>query len=186
MTGRMSLGGSRILLVGGVHGVGKSTLCAKVCSQVDGEHLVAGELIRTECKLPITVDKRVESVDRNQDVLVRALARVLLPGHRYLLDGHFALLTSNGLISDIPLETFEGISPISAVLIRDDPAAIAKRMKERDGRIYDETLIASLQEREFIHGEKVCVFLGIPLLITCPPTAAQDLLGFALATLEAN
>lgn len=161
-----SLGRAKIIFVGGIHGVGKSTICAQVCSGFGIEHLVAGELIRAQRNAPPSKTKVVSGVGENQDLLVQALRGVLKGGQTYLLDGHFALLTANGVITDIPVDTFQAIAPVGVALVFGDPERIAARLSSRDGNAYDVALLRSLQERERAHGLQVCDSLRVkPKLI---------------------
>lgn len=78
MNPHSSLDSSNIIFIGGIHGVGKSFQCAKACEQLGVTHLVAGDLLKAEKQQSAGTDKRVTSVGQNQDVLVRALERVLV------------------------------------------------------------------------------------------------------------
>lgn len=151
-----SLGGAKIIFVGGIHGVGKSTLCAQVCSRFGIEHLVAGDLIRAQRNATPTKAKAVNGVGENQDLLVQALRGVLVGGRTYLLDGHFALLAGDGLIADIPVDTYQAIAPVGVALVLGDPERIADRLSSRDGKAYDVALLRSLQGRERTNGLRVC------------------------------
>ena len=174
-----SIGGSKLLIVGGVHGVGKSSICHEISESIGATHIIASDLIRSMGRKSDDGNKRVESISQNQDVLVQALNEVVSAGHCYLLDGHFALFKSDGTISDIPAGTFRSIHPIAVALVCDAPAAIAERLNGRDQKRFDLSTLESLQAHERSNAEQVCQDLGIPLLITNTATAREKLIEFA-------
>ena len=176
MIAAMSLNGSKIIFVGGIHGVGKSTICETAAAQLGITHLIAGHLIREAKQIPVEAGKGVASVSANQDVLVEALSRKVLSGHPYLMDGHFALLTSAGRVERVPLSTFQSIAPLAAVVIVDDPAAIANRLASRDGKHYDISALESLQAEEEANARFVCSELGISLVIASPDQGVDRLM----------
>jgi adenylate kinase len=175
MNPHSSLGGSTVIFVGGIHGVGKSFHCAKACERLGATHLVAGDLLKAEKQQSADTDKRVTSVGQNQDVLVRALERVLVPGRTYLLDGHFVLLNADGNITNIPSRTYETIAPTAVVLVVDDPAEISARLRQRDGRSYEPSFLQQLQDRELAHAREICFALEVPLLMVAPEAAVEEI-----------
>lgn len=176
--------GPKILFVGGIHGVGKSTICAQVSAKLCVSHLIASDLIRAQKMGTLDIGKRVESVDRNQDVLVDALRSTLVPNRPYLSDGHFALLSPKEEIVDIPLSTFQAIGPVAISLIIDEPEGIAERLRGRDGQDYEVSLLTALQERERFNAEMVSSALGCPFLIINPLNGVEALEEFAAANLS--
>ena len=62
----------KILFVGGIHGVGKSTLCDSICERMNVAHHSASELISKFVKVSHSANKRVTDVGKNQDVLIAA------------------------------------------------------------------------------------------------------------------
>lgn len=176
MNSNSSLCGSTIIFVGGIHGVGKSYQCANACEQLGATHLVAGDLLKAEKQQSADSNKRVTSIGQNQDVLVCALERVLVPGRTYLLDGHFVLMNAEGTISDIPSHTYETIAPRAVVLVVDEPSEIATRLRQRDGRSYEPAFLRELQDRETAHARVICDVLETPLLVVAPEVAVVEIL----------
>jgi adenylate kinase len=80
-----------VIFLGGVHGVGKSTLAA-LCKESGVEHLRASDLIKqASSEARFDERKRVKDVDGNQGILVRSLNARIDGGGKFLLDGHFTL-----------------------------------------------------------------------------------------------
>lgn len=91
-----------MILVGGIHGVGKTTLCKYIEKEFGLSHYSSSALISKLKKKQFT-DKRIENIDSNQDFLIEALCNMNLKNQEYLLDGHFCLLNKNGEIVNIPV-----------------------------------------------------------------------------------
>ena len=154
---------TRTIFIGGVHGVGKTYFCKNLVCRFDVAHIAASELIGRYVKHQ--VDKTVLDVEKNQLVLAEELARYQTSCRTILLDGHFCLLNSTSSIQDVPLETFEAISPYAIILLIDSPEAIAERLSNRDSLMHDVELIAELQARERERANLVNQSLKIPISI---------------------
>lgn len=157
-----SLKKRKVIFVGGVHGVGKTTFCKALKAQLGIQHFSASDLISREKEEQHFQDKRVQNIDENQDVLVAALNKYLEDETWYLLDGHFCLLSKNGEITKIPDSTYEGINPCAIILLVDRPENIYDRLSKRDNATYDLALLRSFQEQEIDYAKHVSNKLSIP------------------------
>lgn len=151
----------KIIFIGGVHGVGKTTLCTKICSSSQYKHYSASHLIKEQKAEAIAEkSKRVSNIDSNQDLLQNALNK--LNDSHVLLDGHFTLLDKDGVIQNIPKEVFKAISPEALIVITERPEIIAERISKRDLDQPDVTFIEKHQDIEISHGKKISDDLKIP------------------------
>jgi len=154
-----------VIFVGGIHGVGKSTICKKLCSDLGLEYLSASKLISDYKNILsrkiIDVGKLVKDIAQNQDILVRAVKENIELDKKYIIDGHFTLLDSAGDVQAIPLSVFSGLSLAGIVVLIDDPAAIQKRLSLRDGKQFDLELLESMQNQELSHADAVSLMLKI-------------------------
>lgn len=155
----------KIIFVGGVHGVGKTTLCETIASRFNIEHFSASNLIFRERQEEHLRNKRVENIVGNQDILVTALNKYLKSENWYLLDGHFCLLSKDNKITKIPYSTYEGIHPSAILLLIDDPKNIYIRLSSRDNIKHDLARLRSLQKQEIDYAEYVKDKLNIPYLM---------------------
>lgn len=163
----------KIIFVAGVHGVGKSHLCAEICTAFNAQHLSAGDLIRQLRREETTIDKKVRDVVENQDLLLRALNKYLVTSELRVLDGHFCLLEANNRVRKIPRTVFEQIGPAGVVLLTDDVIDIQQRIRNRDQVMYEVALLAELQRQELEHGVEVCSQCNIPILVRNPHVSIE-------------
>lgn len=155
----------KLLFVGGIHGVGKTTMCRTACVDLGLVYLSAGELIKQNkarrAEVDLDLDKRVFDVNSNQDALTLELDSIARPGKSYLLDGHFTLFGSQDQVERVPPGVFQKIRPRALIVITDDPVEISKRLLARDARSYDPTLLARMQHTEIQHALSVAGTLRI-------------------------
>lgn len=167
-----------LIFLGGVHGVGKTSMCTDVGERYRVNILSASAIIRSERQNPAPDTRTtVQDVSSNQELLVRGVRRQLgvLPG-RHLLDGHFVLKTTAGNIEEISVDIFSAMGVSQVVCLHDDAIAIARRLSERDGSVQDVDAIAALQLAELRHAAFVSDSLGVDL---------QLVKAFDLATFDA-
>lgn len=128
----------KIIFVGGVHGVGKSTFADMIKSQYPKiESLSCSKIIKWENP----AHKEVEDVGETQNALLSNLPYFIDQDKNYILDGHFCLLTEQGGIERVPIEVFETMSPSRIVVLKERPDVICQRLNQRDSRNYSLDLI---------------------------------------------
>jgi adenylate kinase len=154
-----------VAFIGGIHGVGKSTICKTVCSETGLLHLTASEVLKWKDISENTADKAVVDILDTQDRLVVGLRSIVHPENKYLLDGHYCLLNKMNAIEKVPLKTFRQINPFFLSLITDDILAIKDRLEARDGKLWDVNLLNEMQEQEVFHAKEISAKLNIKLNI---------------------
>lgn len=156
-----------MIFLGGVHGVGKTSMCAGVSEKFGQEVISASAIIRAERQHPSSDSRTaVLNVGGNQGLLVRGVQRLVTGApRRYLLDGHFALQTLAGNIEEIDADVFQAIGVSGLICLFDDPIAIAQRLAARDGVVHDAFAISELQSAELRSAEAVSRTLGFGLKV---------------------
>lgn len=154
----------RIAFIGGVHGVGKTVFCTKLCSGSTFDHVTASSLIHRKKQIDLKT-KEVTSIDQNQLILIEELSSFKTDKNIILLDGHFCLLDSASKIQEVPIALFNSISPFAIVILTDKPSSIAGRLSNRDDREYGNELITTFQEREINWACSVATAINIPIKI---------------------
>lgn len=156
---------NNIAFIGGVHGVGKSTLCKKICDEVRLEYLSASDLLKWTEINNDDRNKKVKDIPATQERLIHGLTNTIDKNVSYLLDGHYCLLNKQNDIVKIPLSTFQKISPISFNIIIGDVSEIKSRLEIRDERPYNYDLLNLMQETELNYAKDLSENLGVPLNI---------------------
>lgn len=150
----------KIIFVGGVHGVGKSTFASMIKSKYSQiESLSCSDIIKWENP----THKKVENVGETQNTLLRNLPYFIDQDQNYILDGHFCLLTEHGDIERVPIVVFETMSPSMIVVLKEEPNVICQRLIQRDSHNYSLELITEFQEKEIRYAKEVADTLGVPL-----------------------
>lgn len=156
-----------MIFLGGVHGVGKTSMCAGVAETFDLRVVAAGAIIRAERHDALSDSRTaVTNVGGNQDLLVRGVQRLVkdAPG-RYLMDGHFALRTLAGNIEEVDAKVFKAMAVSAFICLFDDPPEIALRLAARDGAVHQVSRIADLQSAELRSAGAVACTLGLELKV---------------------
>ncbi|AZJ36442.1 AAA family ATPase [Tenacibaculum singaporense] len=154
---------NRIIFVSGIHGVGKGTICKNLAQKFNFNHLTASEVLKWD-EISDLNNKKVKNISSTQDRLINNLKRIIEPNQKYLLDGHFVLLNSKNVPTKIEEGTFEGINPVSIILITCETKVILKRLKNRDNSNYDLSILKKMQEMEIEHATYISNKLKIPLI----------------------
>lgn len=155
---------SRKIFLGGVHGVGKSTICNRIFSPAGFYCVTASSLLKRHLT-QISEDKRVQNISSNQEIILNQFQSVREQYPRVVLDGHYTLLNGSGDIEPIELDVFKAIAPSRLILIEEIPSVIAHRLSVRDGNKWDESFIADFLSQEKEHALRVSEMLKVPLEI---------------------
>lgn len=168
----------KIIFVGGVHGVGKTFLCKKVCEDLGIDHFSASDLIKKVRNIKFPTNKLIEGIGNNQDSLIVAVGKYVNDDKVCILDGHFCLLDSQGIIVNVPMATFTSLSPMAIIVLNDEPSNIYTRIHARDGNESGIDSIANFQESEIKYSKAISEELGIPYLLANPFSEGELVHGF--------
>lgn len=152
-----------IYFIGGIHGVGKGTICKEISSKTKLIHITASEVVKWN-EISISENKLVTNISSTQERLIYGLENLIEEGKEYLLDGHFCLLNSDGLPSRIDADVFDQINPKIVAIVIDDVEKIAKRLELRDDRIYSIQILNDLQEMEIEYAKYLSNKYSIPYI----------------------
>ena len=151
-----------IIFIGGIHGVGKGTVCSMIQKELDLVHLSASEVLKWSEFSPDIKNKFVGDIPETQDRLIQGLQNIIESDKKYLLDGHFCLFNSTGEINRVDIEIFIQISPIFISVVTCDIRVILERLEQRDSKHYNVEIIEEMQNAEVRHGQLVAQRLGVP------------------------
>lgn len=168
----------KIVFVGGIHGVGKTTLCKKISNELALEHYSSSELISKLKAKNISKDKKVNDISGNQNILLQSVNKYLSEEKLYLLDGHFCLLDSYGCVTKIPFDTFKHLCLEAIIVLVDDESKISERLMGRDTRLYPISLVKQFQTDEIQYAKEVAEYLNIKYKIINVSTDFNEALLF--------
>ncbi|MFI5158865.1 MAG: ATP-binding protein [Sphingobacteriales bacterium] len=155
----------QIIFAGGIHGVGKSTLCHEITAALSIGYLSASEVLKWKDLNTDAKNKKVVDIPDTQSRLINGLNAILEVEKTYLLDGHYCLFNKDGEITPVPMETFTKIDPIALVLVIGSVSDIKAALEKRDQRVYDAGVLTLMQERETSYAHEVAAHLDVPLFI---------------------
>lgn len=155
---------NNIVFIGGIHGIGKSTLCKDICKHIEIEYLSASAILKWVEVSPNLKNKKVENIDYTQNRLLKGLGQTVQKNKYYLLDGHFCLLNSNEEVCKVPRETFLGIRPILLLVVTGSIHEVNQRLLKRDGNDYPMQTLSTMQEKEITYAKEIAETLEIPFL----------------------
>ena len=151
-----------IIFIGGIHGVGKGTICSKIARELDLKHLSASDVWKWSEVSPDPNNKLVKDIPETQKRLIIGLEKAINSEKKYLLDGHFCLFNSIGVPQKVSIRTFQRIAPIVISVITTDILEIANCLKKRDNREYDKNLLNKMQISEVSYAITVAEELNVP------------------------
>ena len=149
--------GKKLILLSGVHGVGKSYFLNNRFACDDRfEILSASSLIGKFKKADDAGYKKVYDVQNNQQVLLTVL---LEEKNRIskdiILDGHICILNETGKVECISEKFFLDAGVNGVILLQDDVNIIVQRQGQRDGLVLDQSIIKEMQEKEKQYCERL-------------------------------
>lgn len=153
-----------VVFVGGVHGVGKTTICKAICEGLKLEYLSASDLIKWSEMNDDPYNKFVKDISDMQRRLVSALDNNVTAGKHYLLDGHFCLFNFEGTVTKVPMQTFELIKPSLLCVISGDASEIKEALQSRGSNDYKLKLINEMQSSEISYATETSSHLHVPLV----------------------
>lgn len=157
---------NNIIFVGGIHGVGKTTLCNEISEKLKIENYSSSALIAKLNSEKVREDKKVVDIEQNQDILIKAINTYLFNNQKkYILDGHFCLINNLGYVENVPIETFKQLNLKAIIIVTDSPERIITKLELRDGGKYSLEFIKVFQEKEIAYAKSIAEQLGIQCII---------------------
>jgi adenylate kinase len=154
---------NNLYFIGGIHGVGKGTICKKISSDFNLNHLSASEVLKWEEISPLE-NKKVNDFKLSQNRLISNLNLITEPHKSYLLDGHFCLLNSKNEPEKINKETFIELNPKAFIIVIDKIELIKSRLEKRDNKSYDIEILRKFQDLELDYSIYLSKELNIPMI----------------------
>lgn len=143
-----------IHFMGGIHGVGKSTICGKVCEKTGLVHLTASQLLKWN-EISAIDNKKVADIQNMQDRLITGLNSATKANESYLFN-------ANTRVEKVPLDTFVKIAPKSIAVVVAEVEIIKQRLERRDNKVYQLDLLELMQNTEREYAKTIARELNVP------------------------
>ena len=178
------MGYRKLVLVTGIHGVGKTTICQRLSALSGYRYLRASTLIFDCLQASPPESKRVKGLDdlyHNQEVLVQVLSKQTYK--RILLEGHLCLVDDKFIIREIPSIFMKKINLSAIVLLTRSVNSIYSDLLKCGQKQYTKTFLDELQNKENILFNSIVKGFKLPSLqidlsATEIPLAINQLDGF--------
>lgn len=155
-----------IIFVAGVYGSGKTTICSRLAADLGYLSVSASELIRARRgSATWNSSKKTKDIERNQSILIEAVAELKTCYSNIILDGHFALIDPEAKITILPKNVFSKLNIDKIILIESDTHEVKLRLRTRDKMEWDEPLLKELMDAERNNALAYHEETGIPLQI---------------------
>ncbi|EIU1446430.1 TPA: ATP-binding protein [Pseudomonas aeruginosa] len=155
-----------MLFVSGIHGSGKTTFCAGLSEALGIPTYSASALIKAWRKSQSwSEDKKASQINVNQHALISAVAEVKQRVPFFILDGHFVLLSSDGLATNVDFTVFDKLGITGIILVQSPPETVAERLNARDMTTWEVPLIVELMNAEKEQAVKYSLSRGKPFIL---------------------
>lgn len=164
------------ILLAGIFGVGKSTLGLKVSAQTGIPFYSAGDLISSINGEKYGANKLVANKNKNQTILIDAVAQLLRGTDRILLAGHFYIINKESEMDKLPECVFEKLEIDKIILIEADYHTIISNLRDRDKKEYSPELIQNLMFQEHQAAILIAKRLSCPLIVHHMKYSDEDIM----------
>lgn len=155
----------KLILVTGIHGVGKTTICQQLSSLNGYQYLSASTLIFNYLQTSPPKSKQVTGLDNlchNQEILVQALSTQT--SKRIVLEGHLCLVDKDFIIREIPSVYLKRINLSAIVLLTRSVDNIYHDLLKRGQTQYTQPFLDKLQDEEEILFNSIVKKFNLPSL----------------------
>ncbi len=153
------------IFVAGIYGVGKSTLCNELSSELNIPAYSAGDLISSVNGEIYGANKYVEDKLKNQDVLASTVQKLLTIHPKIILAGHFCIFDRNNEVDYLPNSVYSDLSIECILLLEANLEKVVKNLSLRDGKKYNRNHLYSLANAEKAASKEVAKILGCKYII---------------------
>ena len=154
-----------MILVCGIHGSGKTQYCNNLKLKYGINVYTASQLIDERIPLNQNKTKKIDQINRRQEVLLEKVKSLLSCEKNLILNAHLCLVNKENKIERIPLNVFQSMPITEIHLVECSSAEIRNRIYHRDEIVWDEIFINKFIERERKYAQELSELLNVNLKI---------------------
>jgi adenylate kinase len=142
--------GTKLLIVFGVSGVGKTTACAEyACRSEHVEHLSASQLLCLERSSATERSEDEALLDQHRLVELVLHARAATEADVLLLDAHSVVLVGGRQLI-VPVDIIASMEPTGLIFYEADPEVVLHRRLDRGDQITDVPDLDGMKQLQFV------------------------------------
>lgn len=154
-----------MIIVCGIHGVGKDYYCNNLKLKEGVNNYTASQLINQSIPLRQNQTKRIDQIEDRQYALLKAVNQISTQEKDFILNAHLSLINEKGEIERISLSVFQSMPITEIHLVECSAAEIKKRIYNRNAILWDEGFIRVFMEEEKNCAIELSKILKVPLHI---------------------
>lgn len=156
------------IFVGGVHGSGKTTLCERIQKELNCHYISASKLLNWK-----KIEKNVEDITANQQILKKLLKEKIRGEECYLIDGHFALWNNQFQCEKVSVDFFYELNIISIIFVKEEHAVVRERIVSKTKMNVSMDDVIRLSKAEYDQARCVAEKLGVPIYEVSPSNVGE-------------
>lgn len=153
---------NKIIMLTGIHGVGKSYIADKIKEQLNIPIYSASNLIKIYNPKSYD-DKIVTEIEENQEILIKSIEKNIKDS-LFILDSHTCLLAPGNKITNIDMNWFLDMNIIGIIFLYDNPEKIKNRLSERDNLNFELSFLETFQKQENKNSIKLAQLIDVPII----------------------
>lgn len=163
-----------MILVCGIHGVGKTLFSRRLSYQKELPLFSASQLIDKAFPLNQRQSKIIDSIVYRQNILLSEINELYNYNDNYILDGHLCVVDQAEHITKVGINVLLAMRITEIFVLIADPLLICERLEKRDKVIYDEKFIEKYQDEELAYAKYLSRVLSIDLHIVHSDNLNKD------------
>lgn len=158
-TDHQETGRHLLVMIGGVHGSGKSYICEKLVRDLPFVTCVSASRLLEH----FGNAKHVDNVTDNQKCLAEHIKKIKEYNALTVVDGHFCVIDKEDVFHYVSKEIFQSLSPSLLVLVMAPTSIIQQRILLRDHIEYSLPFIEKMKQNEAYWAAYTSDAFNIPL-----------------------
>ena len=155
-----------MILLAGIHGVGKTTLCKEIEKHLNINCYSASKLIENALLKPMPKNKLIKDIQINQIALINEIEKIRInTNNKFMLEGHFCILNKKQVVTTIYKSVFKELNIDYIIILAQNKRILSKRNKFINPCLNSNNFLKEFQEKEIQYGKYVSNYLKVPIKV---------------------